>query len=430
MRQMCAGMGQEDIRAARAVLQKDTKDLYEYSRGIGELQNLVDYAELHDEAVTAVRTWSDGWAFFAPDREAEHEQARRAFTYYIISANLLVEYLSVHLLARAFRPAAHEDALPGPLKNMAQHEREDLLVQFEVITDDTRNLLSDLRQKRNDVGHYLEESRDLAVQERPIEQLTKANEGVSILIKELYGSAIKEIVGIVRRCFDSSSIPDITEWTTGQVVLYYRRVEYDLARKYGPLDLNEDDHRLKRFHDDIETRLEELNMLENELRRRGYNPDTALDAEVLPSEPTKNVTKEQPGGGLLAHIKDTEIPDEGSVNSTLEFAITVSLDPDPASQYIDVDAEEIEWYGLLIIDERVGDTSPTDENGEREPVITPIEDDIHIEFDHRFQQSGTYEVVFAVHVETEAQVITVRTEEQSVQIAGQGSVGLGDLRTE
>lgn len=422
-------MSQENIRAARSVLQGDTKDLYEYSTGIQELQNLVDYGELHNEAVTAVRTWRDGWAFFSPDRDTEHEQARRAFTHYIISANLLVEYLSVHLLARAFNPAAHEDALPGPLKNMAQHDREDLLVQFEVINDNMCDLLSDLRHKRNAVGHQPEESRNLAVQERPIEQLTKAHEGVSILIEELYGGAIEEIGEVVQRCFNPPTNPNITEWTTGQLVLYYCRAEYGLVRKYSPLDLDEGDDRLDRFHDDIETRLEELDMLEDELRRRGYNPDTALDSKVLPSEPSKDITKEQPGGGSLVDIENTKIPHEGFVDNIIEFAITVSLTPDPTSPYIDVSAEEVEWYGLLMIDERVRDTSPTDENGEREPVNTPIEDDITIEFDYCFQRSGTYEVLLAVHIETEEQVITAQTEEQSVHISSRESVGLGDLRT-
>ena len=420
-------MGYREVDAAKGVLSGQATDFYEYVSGIHELHDLIDYLALHEEAIVSVRTWHEGGAFVAPDLQEEHDAARRAFTHYVFSANLTAEYLSTQLLARAFEPAMHRDKLPGPLTNMDQHERENLLVQCGVISDDDRSLLSRLRHVRNDFGHERAAILDLSTLDRPIATLNTAHRGVCILVEELYDESLKTIESVIVQNLQYPHTTALAEWSDGQVAQHYRRSYFGMLRKYGPLD----EAAIDRLEAEIRLRAEEINLLEDELERRGYSPDTVLQRSIEPSPMEKNVTRDQPGGGSLVSVTDELIAEEAITGEPTDFEAEFTLNTETENPYTEIAATQIEWYGLLFVDGRVVGAYPVEDSGEIDPRQSNAEESLQIQISTVFDEAKEYTVKIGAQIEIDDKIVTGETHEQTLTAITECSpISVGDLLEE
>lgn len=378
-------MSIHDIEAASNTISESSESLSEYFRGLNEIKYLYDYLQIHRQSRTSVLTWTEGrWFFIYWDRKRKFRIAYRDFTHYVISSHAIIEYLTSQLLQLNVKPENHEDVFNDIMGDIGQYRREKRLKQIGALeSGELEDNLNRIRGLRNDLAHNMSAQFDIGRRGHPVDIIERIWRTISALCEEVYQHDLQEITEYLEECYREPPNLDIEELPTAKLVDEY---QYEV----------EEGHNVDRF--------------EVEFERRGFDPNLAPDYNTI--EHIENLDHMWMGGGVgatgfgLVEILDVSVPDNAMRGEYKDFSMKFRLVDEPGIFVIADDGwnpqlEDLEYYTVLIIDDKVRDVYPATSSGRAEKQRLDTGTIEETNFSVSLDEEGTFNVDFGVYVYSE-----------------------------
>lgn len=421
----------KQIDAATHLLNEDATTLSQYFDGLDELEFLLNYDELYQDTRIAVQTWDTANNFSATAIEKGRD-ARRLITQCVIVSSTIIEYLSSISLFQRFvleetrhAPAEFiQDGIAEFIEEENQYARENLLDKSGVTTGRIEDKMNRIRGTRNKVAHNLQEPLSLKNHDHPFHYLSDVREVISFLVENVYGKPLDEAVKTVHDSFVNGRSTNIADWTTAQVVDRYVMITHDLVRRQERGEWDWDDESIPESKQDL---LAEAEALEEVLVERGFNPEEALNlGRPQRFDLEKNVTQVQGERGPL-HIVEAFIPEETVQFQSTEFNATFAFSDTVNEQVNWFDADNVEWYAILFVDDSVVAVDPADEMGVVSPTSASIEEQLEVSFEHTFDDWDDHTVSIGAQAEIDAGALVTKTDPVDVHVESDSFVEIGNL---
>jgi len=375
-------MGHEDVKAANAFINEETSNLTKYFDGLEAIQYLQSYERIFEECRENTLTWVDArQAFQVNQRQDLYWKTHQSFSHFVLLSHAIVEYLSTELLLQKFNPNSGRDELKAALGGLSQYNRQQMMLQMDVISGNLNSDMDDVRGLRNDFAHEFESHFDINYSSHPVVVLKKVKLVTEKLVGKLYDASYGDITQKLHRFFSPKFSGTFSSTSAAELIS-----DYQFEMRESSLLYNQG--------------------LARELYDRDIDPNEAPDVEqfeVLPTVGESGLTSAGTQGMSIVQLHSSPyIPDHTRIEENVPIRFDFEFSSSSMMYNMLLTPNQFEWYSYLMVDDRVVDVYPSTSKGIPDSRIDSLDEIIQIEYNYKFRKVGDYSITIGMQMFNES----------------------------